>query len=105
MTSSNNKIIKQAVMAGMGIMLISRHPVGLELGLGLLRIFDVEGFPLMQPWFVARRASVTRLCPAFRVLMTARQRGDRGVEAAVSPRVLAAELGRPVLLLSSPAHR
>ncbi len=55
MSSSSNEMIKQAVMAGMGIALISQHTVGLELALGLLRTLDVEGFPLMRSWFVAHR--------------------------------------------------
>jgi DNA-binding transcriptional LysR family regulator len=61
MTSSSNEMIKQSVMAGMGIALISQHTVGLELGLGLLRILDVEGFPLMRSWFVAHRRAMPLL--------------------------------------------
>lgn len=55
MTSSSNETIKQAVMAGMGIAGLSRHTIGLELALGLLKILQVEGWPLMRTWFVARR--------------------------------------------------
>ena len=62
MTSSSNETIKQAVMAGMGVALLSRHTIGLELALGLLRIVPVEGLPLMRSWFVAHRRSI-RLLP------------------------------------------
>jgi DNA-binding transcriptional LysR family regulator len=55
MTSSSNETIKQAVMAGMGIAGLSRHTIGLELALGLLKILPVDGWPLMRTWFVARR--------------------------------------------------
>jgi len=58
MTTSSNEMIKQAVMAGMGIAVISRHTIGLELGLGLLRTLPVEGFPLMRSWYVAHRRNM-----------------------------------------------
>jgi len=61
MTSSSNETIKQAVMAGIGIALISRHTVGLELSLGLLKELDVEGLPLMRSWYVAHRRSLPLL--------------------------------------------
>ena len=61
MTSSSNETIKQAVMAGMGIALLSRHTAGLELGLGLLRTLPVEGFPLMRSWFVTHRRAMPLL--------------------------------------------
>ena len=67
MTSSSNEMIKQAVMAGMGIALLSRHTVGLELGLGLLRVLPVDGFPLMRSWFVAHRRAMP-LLPVHREL-------------------------------------
>jgi LysR family transcriptional regulator, low CO2-responsive transcriptional regulator len=61
MTTSSNETIKQAVMAGMGIALISRHTIGLELALGMLTTLPVEGFPLMRSWFVAHRRSMPLL--------------------------------------------
>jgi DNA-binding transcriptional LysR family regulator len=61
MTTSSNETIKQAVMAGMGIALISRHTIGLELGLGLLAVLPIEGFPLMRSWFVAHRRNMPLL--------------------------------------------
>jgi DNA-binding transcriptional LysR family regulator len=61
MTSSSNETIKQAVMAGMGVALISQHTIGLELALGLVRTLPVEGFPLMRSWFVAHRRSMPLL--------------------------------------------
>jgi DNA-binding transcriptional LysR family regulator len=58
MTTDSNETIKQAVMAGMGIAVISRHTIGLELALGLMRLLPVEGFPVMRAWFVVRRAAM-----------------------------------------------
>jgi DNA-binding transcriptional LysR family regulator len=51
MEMSSNETIKQAVMAGMGISLLSLHTVGLELENRLLRVLRVEGTPLMRTWF------------------------------------------------------
>src|SRR5947209_8434 len=58
MTSSSNETLKQAVMAGMALALISRHTIGLELGLGLVATLAVDGFPLMRSWFIAHRRSM-----------------------------------------------
>lgn len=58
MVTASNNTIKQSVMAGMGLALISRHTIGLELRLGLIKILPVEGFPLMRSWFVVRRPNM-----------------------------------------------
>jgi len=58
MTTDSNETIKQAVMAGMGIAVISRHTIGLELALGLVKTLPVEGFPVLRAWFVVRRRSM-----------------------------------------------
>ncbi|HTZ71808.1 MAG TPA: LysR substrate-binding domain-containing protein, partial [Acetobacteraceae bacterium] len=63
MTTDSNETIKQAVMAGMGLAILSRHTVGLEVALGLLKILPLEGFPLMRSWFVAHRRAMP-LMPA-----------------------------------------
>ncbi len=52
MEMSSNETIKQAVMAGMGISLLSLHTLGLELETGLLRLLRVQGTPLMRTWFI-----------------------------------------------------
>ena len=61
MVSSSNETIKQSVIAGMGLALISEHTVSLERALGLLRILPVEGFPLMRAWFVVQRRTLPLL--------------------------------------------
>jgi LysR family transcriptional regulator, low CO2-responsive transcriptional regulator len=53
---SSNETIKQAVMAGMGLALISRHTIGLEAHAGRLVELAVAGLPLMRRWYVVRRA-------------------------------------------------
>ncbi len=53
--TSSNEMIKQAVMAGMGIALISQHTIRLECSLGLLEVLAVDGFPVMRSWSVVQR--------------------------------------------------
>ena len=61
METSSNEMIKQAVMAGMGLAVLSQHTIGLEQSLKLLEVLDVEGFPIMRSWFVAQRRNVPLL--------------------------------------------
>lgn len=49
----SNETIKQAVMAGMGVALLSQHTLGLELKHSALAILDVLGTPVMRTWHVA----------------------------------------------------
>jgi len=95
MTSSSNETIKQAVMAGMGIAGISQHTIGIELGLGLLKVLPVEGLPLMRTWFVAhrRRMPLTPLHETLRNFIAAEgrsiiaglERSHAGLLAAGTP--------------------
>ncbi|MGH8832044.1 MAG: LysR substrate-binding domain-containing protein, partial [Polaromonas sp.] len=52
MQMSSNEAIKQAVMAGMGVSLLSLHTIGLELDHGLIAAPEVEGLPVMRRWHV-----------------------------------------------------
>ncbi len=61
MVSSSNEMIKQAVMAGMGLALLSQHTCALELALGLLAVLPVEGFPLMRSWYIVQRRTLPLL--------------------------------------------
>ncbi len=63
MEIGSNETHKQAVIAGMGISLLSLHSIGLELRGGLLHVLDVEGTPLMRSWFVVQQ-SARQLAPA-----------------------------------------
>ncbi len=48
--------IKQAVMAGLGISVMSRHNLRLELESGRIAILDVKGFPVRRHWFAVHPA-------------------------------------------------
>lgn len=52
----SNETIKQAVMAGLGLALISRHTVTEELRAGRLVELDAAGLPLVRQWFLLRRS-------------------------------------------------
>ena len=50
MQVGNNSAIKQGVAAGLGIALISRVALDMELETGRLVILNVEGFPVVRQW-------------------------------------------------------
>jgi DNA-binding transcriptional LysR family regulator len=53
----NNETIKQAVIAGMGMSIMSLHTIGLELRNNLLTIVDMEDLPIMRTWHVVHLQS------------------------------------------------
>lgn len=59
----SNETIKQAVMAGMGISLISMHTLPLELKTGEVCLLDAIGTPIERTWYVVHMNS-KRLLPA-----------------------------------------
>jgi LysR family transcriptional regulator, low CO2-responsive transcriptional regulator len=71
---SSNEAIKQAVMAGMGISLLSLHTIGLELEHGLIAMPDVEGLPVMRRWHVVnnRAKLLSPAAEAFRYFVLER---------------------------------
>ncbi|HET7832610.1 MAG TPA: LysR family transcriptional regulator [Gallionella sp.] len=56
MEMETNEAIKQAVQAGMGLGILSRHSIELELETGRLVVLKVEHFPLLRHWYVAHRS-------------------------------------------------
>jgi DNA-binding transcriptional LysR family regulator len=63
MQMSSNEAIKQAVMAGMGVALLSLHTVQLELDHQLIAAPETEGLPVMRRWHVVNTLAKT-LSPA-----------------------------------------
>jgi LysR family transcriptional regulator for metE and metH len=77
MQIGSNETIKQAVMAGLGIALLSAHTVIPEISDGRLRIIPVYGFPVMRSWYVVRRQE-RRFLPAAEALWNSfASSGDR----------------------------
>ena len=62
-----NETIKHAVMAGMGVAMVSAHIVAADVADGRLAILDVEGLPIVRQWFAVRR-SERRTLPAAQAL-------------------------------------
>ncbi len=88
MEMASNETIKQAVIAGMGISLLSLHTVGLELATRRLVILDVAGLPIVRKWHVVHLAQ-KRLSPVAQALKA----------------FLLAEGGRHLAALEAPARR
>ncbi|MDO8312931.1 MAG: LysR family transcriptional regulator [Sideroxyarcus sp.] len=55
MAMDTNEAIKQSVQAGMGIGIISRHGIELELETKRLVVLDVEHFPIVRHWHIVHR--------------------------------------------------
>jgi LysR family transcriptional regulator for metE and metH len=54
MEISSNETIKQAVMAGLGVALLSQHTVAHEIADGRITVLKVEGTPIIRKWFIVR---------------------------------------------------
>jgi DNA-binding transcriptional LysR family regulator len=59
----SNETIKQAVMAGLGLALISLHTITLVLSVDALELVRAPGLPVMRQWNVVHRKD-KRLAPA-----------------------------------------
>jgi DNA-binding transcriptional LysR family regulator len=55
MEMDTNEAIKQSVQAGMGIGIISKHSIELELETNRLVVLDVEHFPILRHWHIVHR--------------------------------------------------
>jgi LysR family transcriptional regulator, low CO2-responsive transcriptional regulator len=79
MHMGNNSAIKQGVIAGLGIALISRVALSLELETNRLVILDVEGFPVMRQWRLVhlKGKSLSATARAFKLFLL--QHADRRV--------------------------
>ena len=54
--AGSNETLKQAVMAGLGIALLSAHTIAPEVESGRLVLLDVQGLPIRRDWYVVRRS-------------------------------------------------
>ncbi len=57
MEIGSNEAIKQAIVGGLGVSILSRHSLALEGTKGPLTILDVEGLPIQRHWYVVYPAS------------------------------------------------
>lgn len=65
MEMNSNEAIKQAVLAGLGLGIVSVHTVGLEMEVKRLAILDVASLPIIRHWYLVHRKD-KRLSPVAR---------------------------------------
>jgi DNA-binding transcriptional LysR family regulator len=65
MEMTSNEAIKQAVVAGLGLGIVSTHTLELELETKRLTILDARAFPILRHWYVVHRKG-KRLSPVAR---------------------------------------
>lgn len=64
MEMDTNEAVKQSVQAGLGIGIISRHGIELELETKRLVILDVDQFPIVRHWYIVQRKDKRPSLPA-----------------------------------------
>jgi len=55
MEMNRSEAVKQAVMAELGLGILSLHTLEMELTLKRLVVLDIQGFPIMRQWFIVHR--------------------------------------------------
>jgi DNA-binding transcriptional LysR family regulator len=88
MELGSNEAIKQAVLAGLGVSVLSRHTLTLELASGRLSLLDVAGFPLERQWYAVHLENRRLSVPAHTFLEFLRREGPQLIPGspAVTPR-------------------
>ena len=86
MQVGNNSAIKQGVIAGLGIALISRVAIELELETKRLVVLDVLGFPVMRQWRLVhlKGKHLSATARAFKLFLL--QHADRRVRRKGQPK-------------------
>lgn len=71
MEVGNNESIKQLIIAGMGISIVSLQSIELELHNHLMDVLPVDGFPIDHHWYIVTRRNKSKgsLTQAFRVFL------------------------------------
>lgn len=64
----SNETIKQAVIAGLGIAMLSLHTVDEELRTGRLSLLRAPGLPVIRHWYLVHRAATPLPAPALELV-------------------------------------
>jgi len=51
MELGSNEAIKQAIVGGLGISVLSRHTLALDAATGQIATLDVQHFPILRQWY------------------------------------------------------
>ena len=78
----SNEAIKQGVIGGLGVSVLSSYAVSLELRHGVLISLDVTGFPLMRKWNIAYHAGKS-ITPVMRTFLDFLKDEGRDIASAV----------------------
>ena len=79
MELSSNEAIKQAIVGGLGISILSSHAMTTEVGNRRIVPLDVEGFPLLRDWWLvySRKRQLSPLALSFLEFATALETQSR----------------------------
>jgi len=83
---TGNEAVKQAVLAGLGVGFLSLNTIGLERGLGIVKVPVVTGLPVMRRWHIVHRRGKQLLPIALAFRDFVRDEGRSYAEASSSPR-------------------
>lgn len=77
MEMSGNETIKQAVMADLGVSLVSLHTIGNEITNNQMVILDIENTPIIRTWFIVlpKNRDATQATEAFRQFIVSKGEG------------------------------
>ena len=81
---SSAEAIKQGVMAGLGLAVLSLHSLNLELAAKKLVVLDVEHFPLRRRWYAVHRKGKRLSLAAQTFLDYLKVEGEKEVEHLLS---------------------
>ena len=73
-----NEAIKEAVLAGLGVTIMSRHTFGLDPESSRYLCLDVEGFPLENHWYLVYPQG-KQLSPVARAFLDFARREAKGL--------------------------
>lgn len=57
MELGSNEAIKQAILGGLGLSILSQHTLALDVAMGQLTTLDVEDFPIERQWYAVYQAA------------------------------------------------
>jgi DNA-binding transcriptional LysR family regulator len=79
MELGSNEAIKHAIIAGLGISVLSLHTLTLDGGAGRLAMLDVEGFPIERTWYLVhpKGRDLSTIAKAFLAFAADREREIR----------------------------
>jgi len=86
MELGSNEAIKQAVMGGLGISVLSRHTLEMDAPNRQLAVLDVQGFPIKRQWYFAYPAGKQLSIIAKTFIDHLRQASQSGTQKPKSPK-------------------